>query len=137
MSILAFVSDQHSISRILDHLGLRSPQLDRPHPVGEIREITRVAEAGEGWGVRPAGTEATPPPLPLAAPEPRDGSASKAVGCTLGLLGRATPRRPPPQDAPALASSHPTWAAEPISTHQTHQPHIKTPMDPMDLWIYG
>jgi hypothetical protein len=26
MSILAFVSDQHSISRILDHLGLRSSQ---------------------------------------------------------------------------------------------------------------
>jgi hypothetical protein len=51
MSILAFVSDQHSISRILEHLGLRSPELDRPPPVGEIREITRVAEAGEGWGV--------------------------------------------------------------------------------------
>jgi len=51
MSILAFVSDQHSISRILEHLGLRSPQLDRPPPAREIREITRVAEAGEGWGV--------------------------------------------------------------------------------------
>ena len=51
MSILAFVSDQHSISRILEHLGLRSPELDRPPPAREIREITRVAEAGEGWGV--------------------------------------------------------------------------------------
>jgi hypothetical protein len=51
MSILAFVSDQHAISRILEHLGLRSPQLDRPPPGGEIREITRVAEQGEGWGV--------------------------------------------------------------------------------------
>jgi hypothetical protein len=51
MSILAFVSDQHAISRILEHLGLRSPELGRPPPVGEIREITRVAEAGEGWGV--------------------------------------------------------------------------------------
>lgn len=48
MSILAFVSDQHSISRILEHLGLRSPELDRPPPP---REILRVAELGEGWGV--------------------------------------------------------------------------------------
>jgi hypothetical protein len=48
MSILAFVSDQHSISRILDHLGLRSSQQDKPPPA---REILRVAEAGEGWGV--------------------------------------------------------------------------------------
>jgi hypothetical protein len=51
MSILAFVSDQHSISRILDHLGLRSPQRDRPPPTRETREITRVFEHGEGWGV--------------------------------------------------------------------------------------
>jgi hypothetical protein len=50
MSLLAFVSDQHSIRRILD-LGLRSPELDRPPPAREIREITRVAEHGEGWGV--------------------------------------------------------------------------------------
>jgi Transposase zinc-binding domain/Putative transposase len=51
MSILAFVSDQHSISRILEHLGLRSPQLDRPPPARAIHEIIRVAEQGEGWGV--------------------------------------------------------------------------------------
>jgi len=51
MSILAFVSDRHSISRILEHLGLPSPEQDRPPPVGEIHEITRVAEQGEGWGV--------------------------------------------------------------------------------------
>jgi hypothetical protein len=49
MSTLAFVTDQHSISRILEHLGLRSPQLDRPPP--PAREILRVAEHGEGWGV--------------------------------------------------------------------------------------
>jgi hypothetical protein len=49
MSTLAFVSDQHSIKRILEHLGLRSPQLDRPPP--PAREILRVAEHGEGWGV--------------------------------------------------------------------------------------
>ena len=49
MSILAFVSDQHSISRILEHLGLRPPERDRPPPAA--REILRVAEHGEGWGV--------------------------------------------------------------------------------------
>jgi hypothetical protein len=46
--ILAFVSDQHSIRRILDHLDLGPPEQDRPPPT---REILRVAEAGEGWGV--------------------------------------------------------------------------------------
>jgi hypothetical protein len=50
MSILAFVSNQHSISRILEHLGLRSSELDRPPPP---REILRVAEQGEGWGIPP------------------------------------------------------------------------------------
>jgi hypothetical protein len=48
MSILAFVSDQHSINRILDHLGLRAPLQDKPPPA---REILRHAEQGEGWGV--------------------------------------------------------------------------------------
>jgi hypothetical protein len=48
MSILAFVSDQHSIGRILEHLGLRPSEQDKPPPV---REIPRVAEHGEGWGV--------------------------------------------------------------------------------------
>ncbi len=48
MSILAFVSDQHAIGRILDHLGLRPPERDRPPPA---LEILRVAERGEGWGV--------------------------------------------------------------------------------------
>jgi hypothetical protein len=48
MSILAFVSDQHSISRILEHLCLRAPEQDKPPPA---REILRVAEAGEGGGV--------------------------------------------------------------------------------------
>jgi len=46
MSILAFVSDQHAISRILENLGLRTSQQDRPPPA---REIIRVAEHGEGW----------------------------------------------------------------------------------------
>jgi hypothetical protein len=50
MSILAFVSDQHSIGRILDHLGLRSSQQDKPPPA---REVLRVAEAGEGSSATP------------------------------------------------------------------------------------
>jgi hypothetical protein len=48
MSILAFVSDQHSISRILEHLGLPPPERDRPPPA---REILRVVEQGEGCGM--------------------------------------------------------------------------------------
>ena len=48
MSIIAFVSDQHAIGRILEHLGLRPPQQDRPPPA---RKILRVAELGEVWGV--------------------------------------------------------------------------------------
>jgi len=48
MSILAFVSDQHSISRILERLGLLPSEQDKPPPA---REILRVAEHGEGWGV--------------------------------------------------------------------------------------
>lgn len=48
MSILAFVSDQHAIGRILEHLGLRPAQQDKPPPA---REILRVAEPGEGWSV--------------------------------------------------------------------------------------
>jgi Transposase zinc-binding domain/Putative transposase len=51
MSILAFVTDQHSIRRILEHFGLPPPELDRPPPA---REILRVAEQGEGWGVPPS-----------------------------------------------------------------------------------
>jgi len=39
---------QISIKRILDHLGLSTPPQDKPPPV---REILRVAEHGEGWGV--------------------------------------------------------------------------------------
>ena len=48
MSILAFVSDQHSIRRIFDHLGLPLQEQSKPPPV---REVVSVAEQGEGWGV--------------------------------------------------------------------------------------
>ena len=48
MTAIAFLTDQLSIRRTLDHLGLDSPPQDKPPPV---REILRVAEQGEGWGV--------------------------------------------------------------------------------------
>jgi len=48
MSVIAFLTDQVSIKRILDHLGLSTPPQDKPPPV---RELLRVAEHGEGWGV--------------------------------------------------------------------------------------
>jgi hypothetical protein len=59
MSIVGFVTDSVAISRILDHLGLSStPQRqEKPPP---IREIARVAEHGEGWGV-PAARPSPPP----------------------------------------------------------------------------
>jgi hypothetical protein len=53
MSVVAFLTDQISIKRILDHLGLSTPPQDKPPP---IRKLIRVAEHGEGWGV-PAGWE--------------------------------------------------------------------------------
>jgi hypothetical protein len=48
MQMIAFLTDQLSIKRILDHLGLSEPPQDKPPPA---REILRVAEQGEGWGV--------------------------------------------------------------------------------------
>jgi hypothetical protein len=48
MQMIAFLTDQHSIRKILDHLGLSTPPQDKPPPA---REILRVAEHGEGWGV--------------------------------------------------------------------------------------
>jgi len=49
MSLLAFVTDQIAVRRILDHLGLSTPQAERPPP--PVPEILRVAEHGDGWGV--------------------------------------------------------------------------------------
>ena len=49
MSILAFVSDQHSIRRVLpppSALAGAGPSSARP-----ASEVLRVAEHGEGWGV--------------------------------------------------------------------------------------
>ena len=49
MSIVAFVTDSFAIRRILDHLGLSPPQQQQKPP--PARDVLRVAEYGEGWGV--------------------------------------------------------------------------------------
>ena len=49
MSLIAFLTDQVSIKRILDHLGLSTPEAAKPPP--PARELLRVAEHDEGWGV--------------------------------------------------------------------------------------
>jgi len=49
MSILASVTDQAAIGRILDHLGLSTPEAEKPPPPAP--EVLRVAEHGDGWGV--------------------------------------------------------------------------------------
>jgi hypothetical protein len=43
------VTDQLAIRRILDHLGLNTPQAEKPPPPAP--EILRVAEHGDGWGM--------------------------------------------------------------------------------------
>ena len=48
MSIFAFVTEQLAIGRILDHLGLSTPGAEKPPP---LREVLRVAQHHEGWGV--------------------------------------------------------------------------------------
>jgi hypothetical protein len=47
MQTIAFLTDQLSIRRILDHLGLSPTEAAKPPP---IQEPLRVAEQGEGWG---------------------------------------------------------------------------------------
>jgi len=48
MSVAGFVRDTAAIGRILDHLGLSTTEAEKPPPA---REVLRVAEQGEGWGV--------------------------------------------------------------------------------------
>jgi hypothetical protein len=38
-----------AVGKILDHLGLCSPEVAKPPPPG--REVLRVAEHGDGWSV--------------------------------------------------------------------------------------
>jgi hypothetical protein len=51
MSVVGFVTGAVAVGRILEHLGLSTPQAEQPAPV---RELVRVAKHGDGWGV-PAG----------------------------------------------------------------------------------
>jgi hypothetical protein len=48
MKMIAFLTDRVSIRTILDRLGLSPQEQAKPPPV---RQILRVAECGEGWGV--------------------------------------------------------------------------------------
>jgi len=68
MSIVAFVTDAFAIRRILDHLGLSTPEAGKPPP---LREVLRVAEQAEGWGV-PAG--------PTLRPRRESGGSADAEG---------------------------------------------------------
>lgn len=47
MSLMAFLTDQMATGRILDHLGLNSPEAEKPLP--PVPQILRVAEHGDGW----------------------------------------------------------------------------------------
>ena len=47
MSLIAFVTDQMAIGKILDHLGLSTPEADKPPP--PVPEVLRAAEHGDGW----------------------------------------------------------------------------------------
>jgi hypothetical protein len=49
MTVVAFLTDAVAIRRILEHLGLSTPEAEKPPPAP--REVLRVAEHGEGWGV--------------------------------------------------------------------------------------
>jgi hypothetical protein len=48
LKAVAYVTDELSITRILDHLGLSPPPPEKSPPT---REVLRVAEHGEGWGL--------------------------------------------------------------------------------------
>jgi hypothetical protein len=49
MTTIAFLTDQLSIRRLLDHLGLSPSEQTKPPP--PVAQILRVAEHGDGWGV--------------------------------------------------------------------------------------
>ena len=38
-----------AIGKILDHLGLSTPEAEKPSP--PLPQLLRVAEQGDGWGV--------------------------------------------------------------------------------------
>jgi hypothetical protein len=89
MSPIAFVTDQVAIGRILDHLGLSTPEAEKPPP--PVPQILRVAEHGDGWGV------------------PAQWESAAHRRATQGLVpdrfapGRSTARRVPPGKPPLEA----------------------------------
>jgi hypothetical protein len=48
LKVVAYITHTVAIRRILDHLGLCPEPQEKPPP---LREVLRVAEHGEGWGV--------------------------------------------------------------------------------------
>jgi hypothetical protein len=108
--MIAFLTDALSIRRILDHLGLGTPAQDKPPPV---REILRVAEQGESWGVPQAGSDLAVCRLERGAVRPpsdprrrHHSSARYQTGPAAGRQGlealahpQATLRRLPPAAA--------------------------------------
>ena len=48
MSVAGFVTDTVAIRRSIEHLGLSRAEAAKPPP---LREVLRIAEHGEGWGV--------------------------------------------------------------------------------------
>jgi hypothetical protein len=75
MQMIAFLTDQLSIRKILDHLGLSAPPQDKPPPA---REILRVAEQGEvvisySWASNLVFRAAGEPPAPFRPPGPAQG----------------------------------------------------------------
>jgi hypothetical protein len=56
MQMIAFLTDQLSIRKILDHLGLGTPPQDKPPPA---REILRVASTARAGACRPSGRDLT------------------------------------------------------------------------------
>ena len=49
MNTVGFVTDQAAVDKILDPLGLSTPEAEKPPP--PVREVLRVAEHDDGWGV--------------------------------------------------------------------------------------
>jgi len=47
--VVAYITDQAAIGRILDQLGLSGPEAEKPPP--PARDVLSVAEHGDGWGV--------------------------------------------------------------------------------------
>jgi len=84
MQIIAFLTDQLSVRRILDHLGLGPPEQAPPPPV---RETSASPSWGRVGGCRPSGSEvatatrrAPLPWMPSSRPGPRQSATPPSFG---------------------------------------------------------